>query len=185
MVNTRASVLGEAALVSDWGARSGRPLSGEDVVAMSVKNFRGAFWGTTFPRWSGLAALLGGFFCAVAAFLHSLEPVGCVLAECDAGQPLRIGTPLIGTLGAKASVLILIGVAGLTVLGRGEGRHLRLANVGLTGILIGFALLALASLIQTFLFDGDFPGMPYFVLPGVLAVIVPGFCRYGWVYASW
>jgi hypothetical protein len=115
--------------------------------------------------------MAGGVFCAVAAVLHSLQPVGCVLAECDAGVPMRSGTPLVGALGTAASILILIGIAGLTALGRREGRHLRLASVGLAGVLIGFALLALSSLIQAFFFNGDFPGMPYFVFPGLLALI--------------
>lgn len=137
---------------------------------MSVEHSRSTSW-STFLRWSGLAGMAGGLFCAVASVLHSLQPVGCVLAECDAGIPMRSGTPLAGALGAAASILIVLGVAGLTVLGCREGRHLMLANIGLAGILFGFALLAVSMLIQAFFFNGDFPGMPYFVIPGLLAVV--------------
>lgn len=118
-----------------------------------------------------MAAILGGLFCVAAAVLHSLQPVGCVLAECDAGKPMRSGTPLVGALGTAATLLILIGIAGLAVLANKEGRHVRLAKAGLASTLIGFALLAVAGLIQGFFFAGDFPGMPYFVIPGLLAAV--------------
>lgn len=138
---------------------------------MAVENPRNTFWTVEFPRWSGVAALMGGFFCGVAAVLHSLQPVGCVLAECNGGQPMRSGTPLVGVLGAAASVLVLTGVVGLTVLARRAGRYPRIANIGLAGLLVGFALLAAAGLIQALFFDGDFPGMPYLVVPGLFAVV--------------
>jgi hypothetical protein len=143
----------------------------DDVVAMAIGQPRNSFWVARFPKWSGLAAVLGGLFCAVAAALHSLQPVGCVLAECDGAQPMRSGTPLVGALGTAATLLILIGIAGLTVLAGREGSHVRLAKAGLASTLIGFTLLAVAGLIQALFFAGDFPGMPYFVVPGLLAVV--------------
>lgn len=138
---------------------------------MAIGQVRNSFWALQFPKWSGSAAILGGLFCAVAAVLHSLQPVGCVLAECDAGKSMRSGTPLVGALGTAATLLILVGIAGLTVLASKEGRHVKLAKVGLASTLVGFALLAVAGLIQAFFFAGDFPGMPYFVVPGLLAVV--------------
>lgn len=139
---------------------------------MALGQSSNMFWTLIFPRWSGIAAMLGGLSCAVSATLHSLEPVGCVFDGCAQGQPMRSGTPLVGALGSAASILILAGVVGLTMLVRRQGRHLKLANVGLASVFTGFTLLAAGGLMQALFFDGDFPGMPYVVIPGLLATVL-------------
>lgn len=64
------------------------------------------------------------------------------------------------------------------MLARRQGRHLKLVNVGLASIFTGFALLAAGGLTQALFFDGDFPGMPYVVIPGLLATVL-GFVLIG------
>ncbi len=71
----------------------------------------------------------------------------------------------------EASLLTLIGVAGLTMLARRSGGFTKLANAGLICAAAGFVWLFAGVLIQALAFGGDFPWMPYFVIPGMLAVI--------------
>ncbi|MCO4249552.1 hypothetical protein [Pseudarthrobacter raffinosi] len=59
----------------------------------------------------------------------------------------------------------------MTLLARRSGQYLKLANAGLITAAVGFILLFTGALIQTAFFAGDFPGMPYFVIPGLLAII--------------
>ncbi|MDQ5861698.1 MAG: hypothetical protein M3536_05485 [Actinomycetota bacterium] len=66
----------------------------------------------------------------------------------------------------------------MTLLARRSGQYLKLANAGLITAAVGFMLLFTGMLIQTAFFAGDFPGMPYFVIPGLLAVIA-GFLMIG------
>ena len=134
-------------------------------------------WKRELLRWSGVAAILGGLLCALAAALHSLEPAGCIGLECDT-RPMRSGTALVSVLGAAATVFILIGMAGLMIMARRSGRHTKLANAGLITAAAGFAVLLLGALIQAFFFSGDFPWMPFFVIPGLIGVIA-GFVLIG------
>lgn len=123
-----------------------------------------------FPRWAGTAAMLGGVLCVLTAFLHNLQPTGCIGLECDTGA-MRSAQGFVPLAGAFASLFILVGVAGLTFLARRSGQYRKLANAGLITAAIGFMLLFAGALIQTAFFAGDFPGMPYVVIPGLLAVI--------------
>jgi hypothetical protein len=135
------------------------------------------YWMQQFPRWSGAAAMLGGLLCAVAAFLHNLEPIGCIGLECET-RAMRSGTGIVALAGSAAALLILVGIAGLTVRARQSGRHTKLADTALVFAAFGFVLLFLGTFIQAVFFNGNFPGMPYLGLPGVLAVIV-GFVLIG------
>lgn len=130
-----------------------------------------------FTRWAGLASMLGGMLCALAAFLHNLQPIGCVGMECDT-RDLRTGTWVVGLAGSAAAVLILVGIAGMTLLARRSGQYRRLANAGMIAAAVGFLLLFAGALIQAAFFSGDFPGMPFLVIPGLLAVIA-GFLMMG------
>ena len=71
-----------------------------------------------------------------------------------------------------AALLVLIGIAGLTLMARQSPRFKKLAGSGLISAAAGLALLFLGALIQAALFDGDFPWMPLFIIPGVLGLIV-------------
>lgn len=125
---------------------------------------------TQFPKWAGAAAMLGGALCVLAAFLHNLQPSGCVGMDCETAA-MRSTTGVVTSAGTAASLLILVGIAGMTSLARRTGQHRKLANAGLVTAAIGFVLLLAGGTIQTLLFAGDFPGMPFIVIPGLLAVV--------------
>ena len=144
---------------------------------MARGNFDDGFWAGQFPRWAGAAAMLGGVLCVLAAFLHNLEPIGCIGLECET-RSMRSSTGIVPLAAAAASLLILVGVAGMTLLARRSGQYLKLANAGLITAAAGFILLFTGALIQMAFFAGDFPGMPYVVIPGLLAVIA-GFLMIG------
>jgi hypothetical protein len=127
-------------------------------------------------RWSGLAAMLGGALFVVSAVVIASMPRGCIGDEC-ASRPMR-ETGVAGALLMLALLLVVIGAAGLVIRVRDAGR---LGSLGKTGIVlgaVGAALPVIGSLIQGILFDGDYPLMPYFVIPGVLALVV-GFVLLG------
>lgn len=81
-------------------------------------------------------------------------------------------------LAPTAALLILIGLAGLMLLARQSGRFRKLASSGVISGAAGLVMLILGGLIQSAWFNGDFPWMPLFVLPGVLGLIV-GFVLIG------
>jgi hypothetical protein len=127
-------------------------------------------------RWSGLAAMLGGaLFVASAAIIASM-PRGCIGDEC-ASRPMR-ETGIVGALLMLALLLVVIGAAGLVIRARDAGRLGRLGKMGIILGAVGAALPVIGSLIQGVLFDGDYPLMLYFAIPGVLALVV-GFVLLG------
>ena len=122
-------------------------------------------------RWGGLAAMLGGTLWVIGTLIHASKPRGCIVEEC-AIRPMRESGVLDGTLMLLSLLLFAAGAVGLLTLVRHSGR---LGKAGRMGFLIGAvggALLVSAGLIQAIFFGGDFPLMPYFVVPGVLALIV-------------
>jgi MFS family permease len=154
------------------------PRSSDELrLAMTVGKSEDTLWRPQLLRWSGAAAILGGLLCVLAAFLHSLEPSGCIGLECET-RPMRSATGLVPALTPTAALLVLIGIAGLTLMARQSPRFKKLAGSGLISAAAGLALLFLGALIQAALFNGDFPWMPLFVIPGVLGVIV-GFALIG------
>jgi hypothetical protein len=83
-----------------------------------------------------------------------------------------------GALLTLALLLVAIGAAGLVIRIRDAGRFGTLARTGIVLGALGTALPVLGSLVQGILFEGDYPLMPYFVIPGVLA-LVAGFVLLG------
>jgi hypothetical protein len=128
-------------------------------------------------RWSGTAAILGGLLCGLAALLHSLEPTGCIGLECET-RAMRSATGLVPVLVPVAIILILTGIAGLTWVARESARFRKLAYAGVISAAGGLALLVLGGAMQALFFNGDFPWMPFFVIPGILAAIA-GFAIIG------
>ena len=127
-------------------------------------------------RWSGLAAMLGGALFVVSAVVITSMPRGCIGDEC-ALRPMR-ETGLAGASLMLALLLVVVGAAGLVIRARDAGRFGRLGKTGIILGAVGAALPVIGSLIQGVLFDGDYPLMPYFVIPGVLALVV-GFVLLG------
>ncbi len=130
-----------------------------------------------FVRWCGLAAMLGGALWIIGNVVHASKPRGCIAEEC-ALRPMRETGALEGILALLSLVLFVVGAAGLVVLARRSGRFGRLGNAGGVIGAFGAALLVVAGLVQALFFGGDFPLMPGFVIPGVLALIM-GFLLLG------
>jgi hypothetical protein len=91
---------------------------------------------------------------------------------------MRESGVLDGTLLLLSLVLFAAGAVGLVVLARRLGRFGKTGNAGVAIGAVGAALLVVSGLIQALFFGGDFPLMPYFVIPGVLALVV-GFVLLG------
>ena len=130
-----------------------------------------------FVRWCGLAAMLGGTLWVLGNVIHAFKPRGCIAEEC-AVRPMRETSALEGILMLLSLVLFVAGAAGLVVLARRMERFGKLGNAGVVIGAFGAAVLVLAGLIQAVFFGGDFPLMPGFVIPGVLALIA-GFVLLG------
>jgi hypothetical protein len=129
-------------------------------------------WSRAVP-WSGPAALLGGALWIAGCVLTATRPEGCVGDACDLpGRSMREGTAVDAGLLLASMLLIGFGLVGLVLRARTGGRFGRLGRIG--AVLAGGALatLAGAGLIQAVFFAGDFPLMPWFVIPGVLALIL-------------
>ncbi len=121
--------------------------------------------------------MLGGALWVIGNVSHASKPRGCIAEEC-ALRPMRETGALEGILMLLSLLLFVAGAAGLLVLARRLGRFGRMGNAALIIGAVGVALLVVAGLIQALFFGGNFPLMPYFVIPGVLALIV-GFVLLG------
>ena len=120
--------------------------------------------------------MLGGALLVVSALLIASMPRGCIGDEC-ASRPMR-DAGLAGALLMLALLLIMVGAAGLVIRARNAGRFGALGKVGAAVGAVGVALPVIGSFIQGILYDGDYPLMPYFVIPGVLALVI-GFVLLG------
>ncbi len=132
---------------------------------------------SSFVRWSGLAAMLGGLLWVIATIIHAAKPRGCIAEEC-AFRPMRESGALDGILTLLSVLLLAVGAVGLVILVRSAGRFRKAGKAGVFIGVVGAALLVIASLIQAIFFGGDFLLMPYFVIPGLLALVV-GFLLLG------
>jgi hypothetical protein len=91
---------------------------------------------------------------------------------------MREGGPLEAALFLLAVLLLALGMAGLVIRARIGGRFGRLARTGLVSGAVGITVLIIGNLVQALFFGGDFPLMPYVVIPGGLAVVA-GFLLLG------
>lgn len=124
-----------------------------------------------FPRWAGAAGILGGVLWVFATVVHALRPVGCVGEEC-ARAAMRESGALDGVATLAALLLFAVTGAALVMLVRREGRFGKLGRIGMRIAMVGGAVLVTAGLVQALLFDGDFPLMPYFVIPGIAGLLI-------------
>lgn len=115
--------------------------------------------------------MLGGALWVIGTLIHASKPRGCVAQEC-AFRPMRESGVLDGTLMLLSLLLCAAGAVGLVVLARRLGRFGRTGRAGFIVGAVGAALLVASGMIQALFFGGDFPLMPYFVVPGVLALVV-------------
>jgi hypothetical protein len=131
---------------------------------------------TSTVRWAGVAGMLGGALFVLSAVLIASMPRGCIGGECAARTMRETGAA--GALLMLALLLIVVGMAGLVIRARNAGRFGALGKTGAVVAAVGVALPLIGSLVQGVLYGGDYPLMPYFVIPGVLA-LVTGFVLLG------
>jgi hypothetical protein len=124
-----------------------------------------------FVRWAGAAGIVGGMLWVISTVIHALKPVGCVAEEC-ARRPMRESSAVEGVLTLGAFLLFAVAAAALVVLVRRAQQFGKLGKAGTVLVLVGVSVLVLASLVQALVFDGDFLLMPYFVIPGIAALII-------------
>jgi hypothetical protein len=120
--------------------------------------------------------MLGGTLFVVSAIVIASMPPGCIGDGC-AARPMR-ETGVAGGMLMLALLLVVVGAAGLVIRARNAGRLGRLGKTGIVLGAVGATLPVVGSLIQGVLFDGNYPLMPLFVIPGVLALVV-GFVLLG------
>ena len=120
--------------------------------------------------------MLGGALFVLSAVLIASMPRGCIGGECATRTMRETGAA--GALLMLALLLIVVGMAGLVIRARNAGRFGALGKTGAVVAAIGVALPLIGSLVQGILYEGDYPLMPYFVIPGVLALVV-GFVLVG------
>lgn len=118
---------------------------------------------------SGVGMFLGGALLACVTVVYSGQANGCVGPEECASHPMRIMPPLVATLGAVATALLIFGVAGLALLVTRGSENRATAKAGLIALTTGAGLLMAGSVVQAVL--GDSPWMPVFVGSGVLALL--------------
>lgn len=120
-----------------------------------------------FIRWSRLVAMLGSALWSPWALLISLKPEGCIGAECE----LPGNSDLVPLL-SLAVLLLAVGLAGVVALAWASGLFGTLGRVGLIIDALGATVLVASVLVQSIFFDGDFPVMATFVIPGMLALAI-------------
>ena len=125
---------------------------------------------TASVRIAGAAGMLGGLLWIIGTAIHASRPVGCVVEEC-ASRAMRDSSLLEGVLGIGALLLMAVAAVALVVLTRRAGRFGKLGGAAAFLVVAGVAVLVVAMFVQAALFGGDFELMPYFVIPGALALV--------------
>lgn len=128
-------------------------------------------------RWAGAAGMLGGALWVVATLIHAAKPRGCVGEEC-AIRPMRQSSAVDGVLMLTSLILMAVAIWGVVGLARRSGRFGRAGRIGTALAAAGVAVLVLSAVVQGVLYRGDFPLMPYFVIPGV-GLLVAGVATLG------
>ena len=127
----------------------------------------------------GLAIILAGVLWMAFALVLSSQPEGCFGAVCDLpGRTYRTWGPLAPALFIAAAVLLIGGMVAVGWYAWNRPRFGMLGRVGLLLSAVGGALIASGTAIQALFFNWDFPLMPFFVIPGWLALIM-GFLLLG------
>lgn len=129
-------------------------------------------------RVTGSLAVPAGACWTAASLTHASQPTGCVGEGC-ALTTMRESAPLTVLLLVVAGGLLVASGAGVLVLLHRHGRLARSGRVGAAAVAVGLAVLAVAALVNEVFYDGDFPLMPAFVLPGAV-LVAAGLGAVGW-----
>lgn len=116
-------------------------------------------------RLTGALAVAAGLTVALAVYLQSLEPVGCIGAGCE-GHAMRDSPTSVTVLLGLGGALLVASVLGFGTLLRRRGRLGRLGVLG-CGLLVAGAAVLAAGGVFSVLFPGPSEdAMPGFVIPG-------------------
>lgn len=115
--------------------------------------------------------MVGGTLWIVSTVLHATRPVGCVAGEC-AVRSMRETSAVEGILTLAALLLFTVMAVALVVLVRRAGRFGKAGRAGGVLGIVGISTLVVSGLVQALLYEGDFPLMPYFVIPGLAALVL-------------
>ncbi len=119
-------------------------------------------------RLTGAAALIGGLLLGLWAVLAARMPVGCVGDDECAVRAMR-STAEIDAYALVGVLLLLAALAGILVMIRRAGRFGRSGAAGVIIVALAVVVLLVGSLVAR---DSRQDLMPWFVIPGVLAVFV-------------
>ena len=123
-------------------------------------------------RWSSPASIAAGLLWIGSAIATARLPVGCVADACSQpGRSMREGTTITAVLFTGALILVIVSVIGLFLRARGAGRLSRAGRLGLISSAAGLATIVIAGAVAQLFFDGDFPLMPFFIIPGGIVAI--------------
>ena len=116
-------------------------------------------------RLTGASAVAAGLLVALAAYLQSLEPVGCIGDGCE-GQAMRDTPTSVTLVLGLGGALLVASVLGFGVLLRRRDGLGRLGLLG-CGLLVAGAAVLAAGGVFSVLFPGPSENaMPGFVIPG-------------------
>jgi hypothetical protein len=125
-------------------------------------------WRAVHINFGWSSAIVGGVLWCAQAVAVALLPEGCVGSDCyQAGRSMRDWSHL-APIFMLAGVLIGVGLVDLVGRARDVGRLGRMGQSGIIATGGGVGVIAAASLVQMVFYGGDFPQMPFFVLPGIL-----------------
>lgn len=124
---------------------------------------------TRMSSYTGACAVLGGVAWTIATVIHASQPRGCVGSECEV-MPMRSATTATSLLVGLAGVMMVASGAGLLALVKRRDRLRWTGVLGAASCAFGVAALGSAAAVQALFYDGDFPLMPVFVGPGVVAL---------------
>jgi hypothetical protein len=122
-------------------------------------------------RLSGALAMAAGLLLALAAWLQSLEPVGCIGDDC-LDRPMRESPTSVTVLLDLGGVLLVGSVLGIGLLLRRRGALGRLGVTGCTLLVAGAAILAAGGVFAVLFPGPSEDAMPGFVIPGFSALAI-------------
>lgn len=127
-------------------------------------------------RWGALAAILGGLLWIAGAVAVARMPVGCIGSECNV-RPMRDSSGA-APLFIAAMLLLGLGLAAMVLRARIPGGFGALGRAGVIAAVAGGVTILVISLVQGIFFRGDFPLMPFIVVPAGLVLVI-GFLLLG------
>ena len=122
-------------------------------------------------RLTGTLAVAAGLTMALAAYLQSLEPIGCIGDGCN-GHAMRDTPASVSLLFGVGGVLMVASVLGLGLLLRRRDGLGRLGVLGCGLLLVGAAVLAAGGVFAVLFPEPSEDAMPGFVIPGFGAIAI-------------